>query len=87
MACVIIIAAFCDHLLFRVAVQANYLLWLRYLEIRLLPPARPVYYNETYLFCNPAKVLAVTETEVDEKRQISVVLDQTVMHPQGGEID
>ena len=44
-----------------------------------------LYYKDTYLFRNTAKVLAVGETEADEKKQISVVLDQTVMHPQGGE--
>ena len=54
------------------------------------PSASPLttvhlYYNDTYLFRNTAKVLAVSETEMDEKKQISVVLDQTVMHPQGGE--
>ena len=46
----------------------------------------PLYYGDTYLFKNTAKVLAVNDTEVDGKTRTAVILDQTVMHPQGGTV-
>ena len=52
--------------------------------------ARPLstihlYYKDTYLFTNTAKVLSVSDADVDGKIRTTVVLDQTVMHPQGGQ--
>ena len=44
-----------------------------------------LYYDDTYLFRNTAKILAVRDTEVDGVIRTIVILDQTVMHPQGGQ--
>ena len=44
-----------------------------------------LYYSDTELYNNTARVISVHEVETTggEKR-IAVVLDETVMHPQGG---
>ena len=43
-----------------------------------------LYYTDTYLFSCTAKVLAVQETMFNDTMYTTVILDQTVMHPQGG---
>ena len=52
--------------------------------------ARPLstvhlYYKDTYLFRNTARVLSVSDADVDGKIRTTVVLHETVMHPQGGQ--
>ena len=45
-----------------------------------------LYYEDTELFSNTAKVIAVREAdpEVEGERIVALVTDETVMHPQGG---
>ena len=45
-----------------------------------------LYYEDTELFSNTAKVIAVREAdpEVEGERLVVLVTDETVMHPQGG---
>ena len=45
-----------------------------------------LYYEDTELFSNTAKVIAVREadSEVEGERLVVLVTDETVMHPQGG---
>lgn len=43
-----------------------------------------LYYTDTELFSNTAKVIGEHSVEVNGSPVLAVVLDQTVMHPQGG---
>ena len=45
-----------------------------------------LYYEDTELFSNTAKVIAVREAdpEVEGEKLVVLVTDETVMHPQGG---
>ncbi len=43
-----------------------------------------LYYSDTEVFSNAGRVMAVYETEGRNGKQLVVVTDQTVMHPQGG---
>ena len=43
-----------------------------------------LYYEDIYRFQNDARVTAISEREVGGKLKKSILLDQTVMHPQGG---
>lgn len=45
-----------------------------------------LYYEDTELFSNTAKVIAVREAdpEVEGEKVVALVTDETVMHPQGG---
>ncbi len=43
-----------------------------------------LYYSDTYLFSCSAKVLSQYNTQYNEESLTVLVLDQTVMHPQGG---
>lgn len=43
-----------------------------------------LYYDDTELYTNTGHVTAEWDTEMNGEKQISLVLDQTVMHPQGG---
>ena len=46
---------------------------------------RHLYYSDTELYSNTAKVTSVHEVETGSgEKKIAVVLDETVMHPQGG---
>lgn len=44
-----------------------------------------LYYDDTYQFSCRGNVLGIYETQVNGEKRSVVVLDQTVMHPQGGE--
>ena len=44
-----------------------------------------LYYDDTYRFSNLARVVAIEEAELNGVKLKALVLDQTVMHPQGGE--
>ena len=44
-----------------------------------------LYYDDTYRFSNPARVVAIEEAESNGVKLTALVLDRTVMHPQGGE--
>lgn len=46
-----------------------------------------LYYADTYLFSNNARVVAIEEVELNGVKLTALVLDQTVMHPQGGELN
>ena len=43
-----------------------------------------LYYADTELFSNTAKVIGEHSVEVNGSQLLAIVLDQTVMHPQGG---
>ena len=43
-----------------------------------------LYYANTELFSNSAKVIGEHTVEVNGSQMTAVVLDETVMHPQGG---
>ena len=43
-----------------------------------------LYYADTELFSNAARVIGEHSVEVNGSQLLAVVLDQTVMHPQGG---
>ena len=43
-----------------------------------------LYYDDTELFSCTARVSRQWETEVDGEKRTVLVLDRTVMHPQGG---
>ncbi len=43
-----------------------------------------LYYSDTELFSNTARVIAVYDAEGKNGKQLVLVTDQTVMHPQGG---
>ena len=43
-----------------------------------------LYYTDTELFSNTAKVIGEHSVEVNGHQLSAIVLDQTVMHPQGG---
>lgn len=43
-----------------------------------------LYYDDTELYTNTGRVTAEWETETNGEKMISLVLDRTVMHPQGG---
>lgn len=43
-----------------------------------------LYYADTELFFNTGKVIGEHSAEVNGSQLLAVVLDQTVMHPQGG---
>ena len=45
-----------------------------------------LYYTDTELFSNNAKVIDEHAVEVNGSQLSAVVLDQTVMHPQGGKL-
>ena len=45
-----------------------------------------LYYTDTYLFTNIGRILHVSETEFNGHQSNVVILNQTVMHPQGGNI-
>lgn len=44
----------------------------------------PLYFSDTYLFNCTGTVLAQYDTQHNGKTVKVIVLDQTVMHPQGG---
>ena len=44
-----------------------------------------LYYDDTYRFSNFGRVVAIEEAELNGAKLTALVLDQTVMHPQGGE--
>lgn len=43
-----------------------------------------LYYADTELFSNSAKVIGEYSVEISGNQLLAIVLDQTVMHPQGG---
>ncbi len=43
-----------------------------------------LYYEDTALFTCEAKVVRVEEVEGKDGKQLCLILDRTVMHPQGG---
>lgn len=43
-----------------------------------------LYYDDTELFTNTAHVTGQWETEMNGEKRTCLVLDRTVMHPQGG---
>ena len=43
-----------------------------------------LYYDDTELYTNTGHVTAEWDTEMNGEKLISLVLDRTVMHPQGG---
>lgn len=43
-----------------------------------------LYYDDTELFSSTSTLTAVLELETNGEKQIALVLDKTVMHPQGG---
>lgn len=43
-----------------------------------------LYYDDTELFSCTAHVTGQWETEIDGNKRTVLVLDQTIMHPQGG---
>ena len=43
-----------------------------------------LYYDDTELFSNTSKLTAELEIESNGEKQLVLVLDRTVMHPQGG---
>ena len=46
-----------------------------------------LYYNDTELFSNTARITAIREADTDNgEKRIVLVTDETVMHPQGGTI-
>lgn len=45
-----------------------------------------LYYEDTALFTCEAKVVRVEEVEGKDGKQLCLILDRTVMHPQGGAI-
>jgi Ser-tRNA(Ala) deacylase AlaX len=49
---------------------------------KLLLSTNHLYYNDTYLFSCSAKIIAIHEGVEDNR--LVIILDQTVMHPQGG---
>ena len=44
-----------------------------------------LYYDDTYLFSSMGKVLGIYDIQFNGENKDVVVLDQTVMHPQGGQ--
>lgn len=45
----------------------------------------PLYYDDTYLFSSMGKVLGIYDIQFNGEKKDVVVLDQTVLHPQGGQ--
>lgn len=43
-----------------------------------------LYYNDTELFSNTGRIIAVHEVESNGGKLMVLVADETVMHPQGG---
>ena len=43
-----------------------------------------LYYSDTELYSNTARVTSVHEVETSSGEKTALVLDETVMHPQGG---
>ena len=44
-----------------------------------------LYYTDTELFSNTARIIAIREAEVNGEKLVAIITDETVMHPQGGE--
>lgn len=44
-----------------------------------------LYYNDTQLYTNTGRVTGQWETEMNGEKRVCLVLDRTVMHPQGGQ--
>src|SRR5437867_1337889 len=47
------------------------------------PATDPIYFRDTFLFEHDAIILGVEESKVKDCR-VSVILDSTIFHPQGG---